>query len=139
VKHGRYGDFLACPGFPECRSTKPILKETGVQCPKCAGNIVERRTKRGKIFYGCKNYPTCDFMTWDMPLKENCQTCGAFMLRHNFKNGRFSTLCSNEACVTRQSVAEKKVVDKAKTTTKPKIQRKAKVVATTKAKAKKDK
>ena len=69
VKHGRYGDFLACPGFPECRNTKAILKETGVQCPKCAGSIVERKTKRGKIFYGCKNYPTCDFMTWDIPLK----------------------------------------------------------------------
>lgn len=139
VKHGRYGDFLACPGFPECRNTKPILKETGVQCPKCAGNIVERRTKRSKTFYGCKNYPTCDFMTWDIPLKENCQTCGAFMLRHNLKNGRFSTLCSNEACVTRPIVAEKKVADKAKktkATTKVKTQRKSK--ATTKVKVEKE-
>lgn len=120
VKHGRYGDFLACPGFPECRNTKAILKETGVQCPKCAGDIVERRTKRGKNFYGCKNYPTCDFMTWDMPLKENCQTCGAFMLRHNLKNGQFNTICSNESCETRQSATEKKVDDKIK---------KAKVIA----------
>jgi DNA topoisomerase-1 len=141
VKHGRYGDFLACPGFPECRNTKPILKETGVQCPKCAGNIVERRTKRSKTFYGCKNYPTCDFMTWDIPLKENCPTCGAFMLRHNLKNGRFSTLCSNEACVTRPIVAEKKVVDKAKktkATTKVKTQRKSKAAATTKVKVEKE-
>lgn len=140
VKHGRYGDFLACPGFPECRNTKPILKETGVQCSKCAGTIVERRTKRGKIFYGCKNYPTCDFMTWDIPLKENCQTCGAFMLRHNLKGGRFSTLCSNEACVTRPIVAEKKVIDKAKKTkaaTKIKTQKKTKAAAT-KVKAKKE-
>lgn len=114
VKHGRYGDFLACPGFPDCRNTKPILKETGVQCPKCAGNIVERKTKRSKTFYGCQSYPTCDFMTWDMPLKENCQTCGAFMLRHNFKNGRFSTVCSNESCITRPATAEKKVEDAAK-------------------------
>lgn len=141
VKHGRYGDFLACPGFPECRNTKPILKETGVQCPKCAGNIVERRTKRSKTFYGCKNYPTCDFMTWDIPLKENCQTCGAFMLRHNLKNGRFSTLCSNEACATRPIVAEKKVVDKAKktkATTKVKTQRKSKAAAKTKTKVEKE-
>ncbi|SFL71942.1 type I DNA topoisomerase [Pelosinus propionicus] len=113
VKHGRYGDFLACPGFPECRNTKPILKETGVQCPKCAGSIVERRTKRSKIFYGCKNYPTCDFMTWDIPLKENCQACGAFMLRHNLKNGKFNIMCSNESCETRQK-DEKKVTNSTK-------------------------
>ncbi|GMA99775.1 type I DNA topoisomerase [Pelosinus sp. IPA-1] len=133
VKHGRYGDFLACPGFPDCRNTKPILKETGVQCPKCAGNIVERKTKRGKTFYGCQSYPTCDFMTWDMPLKENCQTCGAFMLRHNFKNGRFSTLCSNESCITRPTTAEKKVEDAAKNkTTKTKKKVKPKTKSTTK-------
>jgi len=129
VKHGRYGDFLACPGFPECRNTKAILKETGVQCSRCAGNIVERKTKRGKIFYGCQNYPKCDFMTWDIPLKENCQSCGAFMLRHNLKNGLFSTLCSNETCVTRPVIPEKKVIDvakKAKTVVKPKAKTKAK-------------
>jgi len=141
VKHGRYGDFLACPGFPECRNTKAILKETGVQCPKCAGNIVERKTKRGKIFYGCQNYPICDFMTWDIPLKENCQICGAFMLKHNLKNGLFNTLCSNETCVTRPVVAEKKVADntkKAKTVAKPKakIKIKPKTKTTTKAKEK---
>lgn len=127
VKHGRYGDFLACPGFPECRNTKPILKETGVQCPKCSGNIVERRTKRSKTFYGCQEYPTCDFMTWDMPLKENCQTCGSFMLRHNLKNGRFSTLCSNELCETRQSIVdEKKGIVEKKSTTKAKTKAKLK-------------
>lgn len=141
VKHGRYGDFLACPGFPECRNTKAILKETGVQCSRCAGNIVERKTKRGKIFYGCQNYPTCDFMTWDIPLKENCQSCGAFMLRHNLKNGLFNTLCSNEACVTRPVVAEKKVVDDSKKTktvakTKTKAKPKTKPKATTKTKEK---
>lgn len=130
VKHGRYGDFLACPGFPECRNTKPILKEAGVQCPKCAGNIVERRTKRGKTFYGCKNYPTCDFMTWDTPLKEYCQVCGAFMLRHNLKDGKFNLTCSNETCETRQEKVNrsipkekstkktKQVPKKTKTTTK---------------------
>ena len=133
VKHGRYGDFLACPGFPDCRNTKPILKETGVQCPKCGGNIVERKTKRSKTFYGCQSYPTCDFMTWDMPLKENCQTCGAFMLRHNFKNGRFSTLCSNESCTTQPATAEKKVEDAAKNkTTKTKKKTKTKTKATAK-------
>lgn len=115
VKHGRYGKFLACPGFPECRNTKPLLKDIGVDCPKCKGSIVERRTKRGKVFYGCKNYPECDFVSWDMPLKEVCQTCGAFMVRHNFKNGRFVTMCSSEACPTREKENKKQSESTAKT------------------------
>lgn len=101
VKQGRYGKFLACPGFPECRNTKPLLKEIGVACAKCGGPIVERRTKRGKSFYGCKNYPACDFVTWDTPQKDVCPACGAFMLRHNYKNGRFLLYCSNDGCETR--------------------------------------
>ena len=101
VKQGRYGKFLACPGFPECRNTKPLLKEIGVTCAKCGGSIVERRTKRGKVFYGCKNYPECDYVSWDLPLKENCKTCGAFMLKHHYKNGRFILYCSNDDCETR--------------------------------------
>lgn len=104
VKHGRYGNFLACPGFPGCRNTKPILKETGVNCPACQGAIVERRTKRGKTFYGCVNYPECQYTTWDTPLKETCQTCGSFKVRHNFRQGRFTVMCGNEACPTRVSV-----------------------------------
>lgn len=107
IKQGRYGNFLACPGFPACRNTKPILKDTGVKCAKCGGAIVERQTKRRKVFYGCENYPTCDFNTWDVPLKENCQVCGAFMVRHKYKNGGFATICSNEKCSSRQ-VAENK-------------------------------
>lgn len=114
VKQGRYGKFLACPGFPECRNTKPLLKDTGVLCAKCGGNIVERRTKRGKNFYGCKNYPDCDFVTWDMPLKENCPTCGAFMLKHNYKNGRFITYCSNALCETRKEHPINKELEKLK-------------------------
>jgi len=101
VKQGRYGKFLACPGFPECRNTKPLLKEMGVACPKCGGNIVERRTKRGRVFFGCKNYPNCDYVTWDTPLKETCPTCTSFMLKHHYKNGRALLYCSNEACETR--------------------------------------
>jgi len=138
VKHGRFGDFLACPGFPACRNTKAILKETGVQCAKCAGNIVERKTKRGKIFYGCQNYPTCDFMTWDMPLKENCQVCGAFMLRHNLKNGLFKTFCSNEACETHPVTPEKKTTTTTKTTAKNSKKKKAKVPTKKKEKIKKE-
>ena len=101
VKQGRYGKFLACPGFPECRNTKPILKETGAKCPKCGGSIVERRTRRGRFFYGCRNYPACDFVTWDQPQADPCPKCGALVLKHHFKNGRALTYCYNDSCETR--------------------------------------
>lgn len=101
VKQGRYGKFLACPGFPDCRNTKPLLVDTGVKCPKCGGSIVERKSHRGRKFYGCKNYPECDYTTWDQPMQEKCPKCGAFMLKHHYKNGRGMTYCSNEACETR--------------------------------------
>lgn len=110
VKQGRYGKFLACPGFPECRNTKAIVKDTGVNCPLCEGKIVERKTKRGKVFYGCQNYPDCAFMTWDQPLSEKCSTCGSIMVRHQFKKG-FVVHCSSENCPTREH--EKKAVPKA--------------------------
>ena len=101
IKQGRYGKFLACPGFPECRNTKPFLKDTGAFCPECGGSIVERRTRRGRIFYGCKNYPDCGFVTWDTPEAEPCKTCGSLVLRHHFKNGRMIRYCINDNCKTR--------------------------------------
>ena len=101
VKQGRYGKFLACPGFPECRNTKPLLVDTGVKCPKCGGAIVERKTHRGRKFYGCENYPKCDYTTWDAPQKETCKECGSFMLLHRFKNGRTMLYCSNDDCKSR--------------------------------------
>lgn len=101
VKQGRFGKFLACPGFPECRNTKPLLVDTGVKCPKCGGSIVERKTRRGRNFYGCKNYPACDYTTWDQPQQEKCPECGAFMLKHHYKNGRALLYCSNDDCKTR--------------------------------------
>lgn len=85
-KHGRFGKFLACPGYPECRNAKAIVKETGVKCPKCGGNIIEKKSKRGKVFYGCDSYPKCDFTSWDMPLNEKCSKCGSMMFK---KVGRF--------------------------------------------------
>ena len=101
VKQGRYGKFLACPGFPECRNTKPLLVDTGVKCPKCGGSIVERKSHRGRVFYGCANYPKCDYVTWDQPQKEKCPKCGAFMMKHRYKNGRAILYCSNDDCETR--------------------------------------
>jgi len=67
IKHSRFGDFLACSGYPECKNIKPIVKKIGVKCPKDGGELVERRTRRGKIFYSCINYPKCDFATWQKP------------------------------------------------------------------------
>jgi len=114
VKQGRYGKFLACPGFPECRNTKPILKDTGVKCPKCGGSIVERRTRRGRNFYGCENYPECDYVTWDAPQKEVCEKCGSFLLKHRYRNGRAMLYCSNDACETRVDHPINKELEKAR-------------------------
>lgn len=129
VKNGRYGNFLACPGFPGCRNTKPILKETGVNCPKCQGMIVERRSKRGKPFYGCQNYPQCDYVSWDAPLKENCETCGSFKVMHSIKKGRYMKICSNTECITRPTLPAKKSSKTESTTkvaTKPATKRRKK-------------
>ncbi len=78
-KHGKFGKFLACPGFPECRNTKAITKQIGVKCPKCGGDIIERKSKRGKVFYGCSNYPECDFNSWDTPTNDKCDKCGGML------------------------------------------------------------
>ncbi|WP_084277078.1 type I DNA topoisomerase [Anaerovibrio sp. RM50] len=101
VKQGRFGKFLACPGFPECRNTKAILKDTGVKCPKCEGHIVERKSRRGKGFYGCNNYPECDFVSWDAPIAEPCPECGSLQLKHYYRNGRGLIYCYNADCKTR--------------------------------------
>ena len=101
VKQGRFGKFLACPGFPECRNAKPLLRDTGVACPKCGGRIVERKSRRGRAFFGCDRYPACDYTTWDEPQKETCKTCGAFMQKHRYRTGRAILYCSNEACSSR--------------------------------------
>ncbi|MFC4307434.1 type I DNA topoisomerase [Cohnella boryungensis] len=85
-KMGRFGKFLACSGFPNCRNTKPIVKDTGVSCPKCAeGLIVERRSKKGRIFYGCNLYPGCDYVSWDKPSAKPCPSCGGLMIEKRVK------------------------------------------------------
>ena len=78
-KHGKFGRFLACPGFPECRNTKAIVKEIGVKCPDCGGEIIEKKTKRGKLFFGCTSFPDCAFTSWDRPTNEKCPNCGGVM------------------------------------------------------------
>lgn len=75
IKNGRYGKFLACPGFPECKNTKAIVERTGGICPECGGDLIVKKTKRGRTFYGCENYPKCEFTTWDLPIAEKCPEC----------------------------------------------------------------
>jgi len=98
IKMGRYGKFLACPNFPECRNTKPLVEKIDVHCPKCGGAIVVRRTKKGKKFYGCDNYPECDFVSWDMPTEKKCPECGSFMIIRRRKNWEEYAVCSNKKC-----------------------------------------
>ena len=101
VKQGRFGKFLACPGFPDCRNAKPLLRDTGVACPKCGGKIVERKSRRGRAFFGCDCYPDCDYTTWDEPQQKTCKVCGAFMQKHRYRTGRSILYCSNETCSSR--------------------------------------
>ena len=93
IKYGPHGKFLACPGFPECRNTKPYLEKIGVACPKCGKDIVLRKTKKGRKYYGCEDNPDCDFMSWQKPSKEKCPKCGGIMVEKGNK-----LLCINEAC-----------------------------------------
>lgn len=96
-KMGRFGKFLACPNFPACRNTKAIVEKLPVPCPKCGAALIKRKTKRGKIFYGCERYPECDFVSWDMPSGENCPKCGAMMVNKIGPRGKY-TACSNKDC-----------------------------------------
>lgn len=97
-KQGKFGKFLACPGFPECRNIKPILEHTGIKCPKCGdGELVQRRSKRGKKFFGCSKYPECNFVSWDEPVKETCPLCGTHLSKKETKSGTVYK-CLNEQC-----------------------------------------
>ncbi len=83
IRYGRFGKFIGCSGFPECRYTEPWLEKIGVSCPKCEGDLVERRTKKGRVFYGCMNYPECDFTSWKKPLPVPCSLCGGLLTAEN--------------------------------------------------------
>jgi DNA topoisomerase-1 len=98
IKYGRYGKFLACPGFPECKNAKPIVESTGVECPKCGKDIVIRRTRKGRKFYGCSGYPECNFVVWDEPNKEKCPKCGGLLLKKRSKSRGEYLACSNKDC-----------------------------------------
>ncbi|HHY70834.1 MAG TPA: type I DNA topoisomerase [Thermoanaerobacterales bacterium] len=97
VKRGRYGKFLACPGFPECKNTKPVIIKIGVNCPQCGGSLVVRKSKRGRTFYGCLNYPDCKFVSWNKPIDKPCPKCGGLMVTKNRKSGEYE-ICTNKEC-----------------------------------------
>ncbi|WP_446899500.1 type I DNA topoisomerase [Clostridium sp. LBM24168] len=102
IKHGRFGDFLACPGYPECKNTKPIVKELDVKCPKCEGKVVEKRSRKGRKFYGCTNYPDCDFVSWFEPTNRKCPSCGSYMVKKYSKSKGNYLECSNSECKHRE-------------------------------------
>ena len=93
IKYGPHGKFLACPGFPECKNTKPYLEKIGVPCPKCGSEVVIKKTKKGRRFYGCEKNPDCDFMSWQKPSLEKCPKCGSYMVERGNK-----LVCAGEQC-----------------------------------------
>ena len=96
IKSGRYGKFLACPGYPDCKTTKPIVEITDGLCPLCGGHVEAKKSRTNRKFYGCSNYPTCNFATWNEPTKELCPNCGKTLFRKKEKNR--TLVCLTEGC-----------------------------------------
>jgi DNA topoisomerase-1 len=94
IKTGRFGKFISCSGYPECKTTKPIVKDTGAKCPKDRGAIVERRSKKGRTFYGCANYPDCDFVSWDRVVPQPCPVCGSYVVAKTRRGGDVHLECA---------------------------------------------
>ena len=107
VKTGRFGKFLACPGYPDCKNTKPFVTKTNATCPKCGGEVVERRSKKGRVFYGCSKWPECDFVTWDKPTDDKCPKCGKSL----FKTAGSVKHCLAENCDYEIKASRKKKND----------------------------
>ena len=101
-KQGKFGKFLACPAFPNCRNTKTIVKEIGIKCPKCAGEVIEKKSKRGKIFYGCSKFPECDFTSWDKPTDKKCEKCGSVIYEKTGRGKRFYCAACEEAAQSKK-------------------------------------
>ena len=114
IREGRFGKFQACSGFPQCHNTKPLLVKIGVSCPKCGGEVTQRRTKTGRVFYGCEHYPECDFTSWDKPTDMPCQVCGKQLLERTEGNGKVKYFCSDPEC---ENAAPKRAGRRKKVTT----------------------
>ena len=107
IKMGRFGKFLACPGFPECTNTKPITEDTGASCPVCGAKVVKKKSARGYVYYSCDTFPTCQFMTWDKPLKTKCPVCDSSLFRHTDRDSKEVTdVCLREGCTYKELVKE---------------------------------
>ncbi len=100
IKNGRFGKFLACSGFPKCKNTKPFLDKIGISCPEegCSGEIIRKKTKKGRTFYGCSNYPKCSFVTWNKPVNKRCPQCNSILVISNSKKSGLYFKCSNSDC-----------------------------------------
>ena len=105
-KMGRFGRFLACPNFPECRNAKPILTYIATPCPKCGARLMEKTSKKNRKFYGCEKYPECDFVSWEKPIPEKCPKCGSYMVEKRGKRGEHIHLCANETCRYKETVTK---------------------------------
>ena len=103
-KMGRFGKFLACPNFPACRNAKPIVHYIDAPCPKCGARLMEKTSKKNRRFYGCENYPDCDFVSWEKPIVDRCPKCGSYMVEKPGKRGEVVHLCANETCRYKTSV-----------------------------------
>lgn len=104
---GRYGRFLACSGFPECRNTKAIVVNTNVKCLACGGNIVQRKSRTGRVFYGCDHYPECGYISWDLPIEQACPQCGTQLTKRQLRGGEEMILCPNRDCPSRANEVKK--------------------------------
>ena len=147
VKKGKFGYFLACPGFPDCTFTKPIVVEMPGKCPKCGSKILKRTSKKGYVYYACERGNDCGFMTWDVPTKDFCPACGKTMFKHSGR-GQLKPFCINETCPNfvpedqrsykKKAPAEKKSAAKKTAAAKKPAVRKTAAKKTTKTKKKEE-
>lgn len=112
IKRGRYGKFLACPGYPECKNAKPIVEEIKAPCPKCGRKVLAKRSKKGKRFYGCSGYPDCDFVSWNEPVEKKCPKCNSYMVKKYSKKSGDYIECSNSECKYKEEIKSDKTENK---------------------------
>ena len=124
IRRSRYGMFLACSGYPECKNSKPYFEKLEETCPKCGGHLLRRKWNKGRKFYSCENYQTCDFSTWDEPQNRTCNTCGSTLFLHTFKDRAPMLYCGNEQCPTRKEHPINLIIQKAKKNAETKRQKK---------------
>ena len=111
LRRSRYGPFLACEGYPECKNTKPYFEYIEEKCPKCGGRLTTRKLNKGRVFYSCENFPNCDFSTWDEPQSRTCEFCNSTILMHRFKDRAPMLYCSNDNCTSRKEHPINKILD----------------------------